>query len=80
VLVAGDDQLDQWYAAHPTELTRRAPERAVVNPQNPFVLRAQIACAAHELPLTPGDEPLRTQIASLDTAGLRRDGDREVLR
>jgi DEAD/DEAH box helicase domain-containing protein len=56
VLVAGDDQLDQWYAAHPDELTRRPPERAVVNPQNPFVLRAQVACAAHELPLTPDDE------------------------
>ncbi len=56
VLVAGDDQLDQWYAAHPEELTRRPPERAVVNPQNPFVLRAQVACAAHELPLSPDDE------------------------
>jgi DEAD/DEAH box helicase domain-containing protein len=56
VLVAGDDQLDQWYAAHPHELTARRPERAVVNPQNPFVLRAQVACAAHELPLAPADE------------------------
>jgi DEAD/DEAH box helicase domain-containing protein len=55
VLVAGDDQLDQWYVAHPSELTGRPPERAVVNPQNPFVLRAQVACAAHELPLTPAD-------------------------
>ncbi len=56
VLVAGDDQLDQWYAAHPSELTRRAPERAVVNPQNPFIMRAQVACAAHEMPLSPDDE------------------------
>jgi DEAD/DEAH box helicase domain-containing protein len=56
VLVAGDDQLDQWYAAHPAELTRRAPEHAVVNPQNPFIMRAQVACAAHEMPLTPDDE------------------------
>jgi DEAD/DEAH box helicase domain-containing protein len=56
VLVPGDDQLDQWYAAHPKELTARQPERAVVNPQNPFVLRAQVACAAHELPLTQEDE------------------------
>ncbi len=55
VLVAGDDQLDQWYVAHPHELTSRTPERAVVNPQNPFVLRAQVACAAHELPLSPDD-------------------------
>ena len=56
LLVAGDDQLDQWYVAHPGELTRRQPERAVVNPDNPFVLRAQVACAAHELPLAPTDE------------------------
>ena len=56
VLVAGDDQLDQWYAAHPGELTGRAPERAVVNPQNPFIVRAQVACAANEMPLTPDDE------------------------
>jgi DEAD/DEAH box helicase domain-containing protein len=56
VLVAGDDQLDQWYVTHPRELTTRAPERAVVNPQNPFVLRAQVACAANELPLSPADD------------------------
>ena len=55
VLVAGDDQLDQWYVAHPAELTARPPERAVVNPQNPFVMRAQVACAAHELPIAPDD-------------------------
>jgi DEAD/DEAH box helicase domain-containing protein len=55
VLVAGDDQLDQWYVAHPSELTRRRPERAVVNPDNPFVLRDQVACAAHELPLELAD-------------------------
>ena len=55
VLVAGDDQLDQWYVAHPAELTGRAPERAVVNPQNPFVLRAQVACAAHEIPISQDD-------------------------
>lgn len=56
VLVAGDDQLDQWYVAHPKELTARLPERAVINPSNPFVLRAQVCCAAHELPLEPSDE------------------------
>ena len=55
VLVAGDDQLDQWYASHPSELFTRAPEAAVINPENPFVLRPHVACAAHELPLTPDD-------------------------
>ncbi|MFN8034570.1 MAG: DEAD/DEAH box helicase [Acidimicrobiia bacterium] len=56
VLVAGDDQLDQWYVAHPSELVNREPEAAVINPSNPFVLRAQVSCAAHELPLSPDDD------------------------
>jgi len=56
VLVAGDDQLDQWYAAHADQLLTRRPEAAVVNPANPFVAAPHIACAAHELPLTHDDE------------------------
>lgn len=56
VLIAGDDQLDQWYARHPSELLDRPAEAVVVNPDNPFVVRAQIACAAHELPLTHADD------------------------
>ncbi len=55
VLVAGEDALDQWFMAHPTEVFRRAPEPAVVNPSNPFVLDPHLACAAYELPLTPDD-------------------------
>ncbi len=55
VLVAGDDQLDQWMAAHPEELLGRPPEPAVVNPANPFVLDPHLRCAAHELPLTHAD-------------------------
>ena len=56
VLVAGDDQLDQWYAAHPEELFTRTAEAAVANPDNPFVLEPHVGCAAHELPLEPDDE------------------------
>ncbi|MGQ0433231.1 MAG: DEAD/DEAH box helicase [Microthrixaceae bacterium] len=56
VLVAGSDQLDQWLVHHPEELLSRAPEPAVVNPANPFVLDPHLRCAAHELPLTHADE------------------------
>ena len=56
VLVAGEDQLDQWLMAHPEEVFTRQPEPAVVNPTNPFVLLPHLACAAYELPLTPDDE------------------------
>ncbi|HEV3226644.1 MAG TPA: DEAD/DEAH box helicase [Acidimicrobiales bacterium] len=56
VLVAGEDQLDQWLMAHPSEVFRRPPEPAVVNPANPFILHPQLGCAAFELPLTAADE------------------------
>jgi DEAD/DEAH box helicase domain-containing protein len=56
VLVAGDDQLDQWLVHHPDELFSRPPEPAVVNPANPFVLGPHLACASFERPLTHADE------------------------
>jgi DEAD/DEAH box helicase domain-containing protein len=56
VLVAGEDQLDQWLMAHPAEVFTRPPEPAVINPSNPFILEPHLGCAAFELPLTPADE------------------------
>ncbi|MEO7555127.1 MAG: Zn-binding domain-containing protein, partial [Acidimicrobiales bacterium] len=56
VLVAGQDQLDQWLLAHPTEVFSRKPEPAVINLANPFVLGPHLTCAAFELPLTHADE------------------------
>ena len=52
VLVAGDDQLDRWFMAHPTQLFLRPPEPAVVNPSNPEILAPHLACAAYERPLS----------------------------
>jgi len=72
VLVAGDDQLDQWLARHPTELLTRSPEPAVVNPSNPFVLDPHLRCAAHELPLTHAD-------ARWWSAGVLADGVRRLV-
>ena len=56
VLVAGDDQLDQWFMAHPDQVFTRPPEPAVINPANPYVLHAHLACAAYEQPLGHVDE------------------------
>jgi DEAD/DEAH box helicase domain-containing protein len=56
VLVAGDDALDQWFMAHPTELFTRPAEPGVINPANPFVLDPHLAAAAYERPLTTDDE------------------------
>ncbi len=56
VLVAGDDQLDQWFMAHPDELFRRPPEPAVVNVTNPNILDPHLGCAAYEWPLKHNDD------------------------
>ena len=56
VLVAGDDQLDQWYMNHPDQVFTRPPEPAVINLSNPYVLHPHLACAAHERPLGHADE------------------------
>jgi DEAD/DEAH box helicase domain-containing protein len=56
VLVAGEDQLDQWLMAHPSEVFTRPAEPAVINPANPFILHPHLGCAAFEMPLTPADE------------------------
>ncbi len=55
VLVAGDDQLDRWFMAHPDDLFHRRPEPAVINTANPEVLAPHLACAAYERPLTRAD-------------------------
>ncbi|WP_426571004.1 DEAD/DEAH box helicase [Aquihabitans sp. McL0605] len=56
VLVAGEDQLDRYFLAHPDEVFSRSPEPAVVNLANPFVLDPHLACAAYETPLGHRDE------------------------
>ncbi len=56
VLIAGDDQLDQWFVHHPKDLFERDPEPAVINVANTVVGDPHVACAAYEFPLTWRDE------------------------
>lgn len=56
VLVAGDDQLDQWFVNHPKDLFERPPEPVVVNVDNPNILDPHLGCAAYEWPLAHGDD------------------------
>lgn len=55
VLVAGEDALDQYFMTHPDELFTRPPEAAVINPDNPLIAEAHVACAANEIPLEVDD-------------------------
>ncbi len=56
VLIAGDDQLDQWFVHHPKDLFQRPPEPAVVNVGNPNILDPHLTCAAYETPIRHADD------------------------
>ena len=56
VLVAGEDQLDQYLMRHPRALFDGDPERAVSNPENDELLPDHVRCAARENWLSTGDE------------------------
>jgi len=57
-LVALDNPLDQYFMRHPDSFFQKNFENALVNPGNPYILRAHLLCAAWECPLDSGDEEI----------------------
>jgi len=55
-LIGLDSPLDQYFMRHPDSFFGKSFENALVNPDNPYILRAHLLCAAWELPLTSRDE------------------------
>ncbi|MCP2332705.1 DEAD/DEAH box helicase [Actinoalloteichus caeruleus] len=78
VFVARDDPMDTYLVHHPEALLGAPVESTVLDPANPHVLAPQLACAAAELPLTPGCLPAlaggqaETVLAGLVEAGVVR--------
>ena len=58
VLVVGDDALDQWFARHPQALLDRPVEAVALDPGNPDIRLAHLACAAAEAAVSPRDEAI----------------------
>jgi DEAD/DEAH box helicase domain-containing protein len=56
IMIAGEDALDQYFMRNPDMFFSRGPEAAVINPDNPSILKKHLVCAAAELPLR-SDEP-----------------------
>ena len=54
-LIGLDGPLDQYFMRHPEVFFRNNCENALVNPENKYILRAHLMCAAWEMPLTSGD-------------------------
>ena len=69
-LVALNNPLDQYFMRHPDSFFRSNYEHALVNPDNAYILRAHLLCAAWECPLGqddtsifgPGYLPARTAL------------------
>jgi DEAD/DEAH box helicase domain-containing protein len=54
-LVAGADALDQYLVTHPERFLAGRFEHAVLDPGNPEIAGAHLACAAAEIPLRAGE-------------------------
>lgn len=55
VMVASSNPLDQFLMQHPEFLFDRAPEQALINPDNLLILLQHLRCAAFELPFRKGE-------------------------
>jgi DEAD/DEAH box helicase domain-containing protein len=77
-LIGLDNPLDQYFMRHPDSFFGKSFENALVNPDNSYILRAHLLCAAWELPLTNLDEEffgsaLVQERAELEEQGLLRE-------
>lgn len=55
ILVASAYPLDQYIVRHPEYFFERSPEHALLNPDNPLLLKSHVRCAAFELPFRDGE-------------------------
>jgi DEAD/DEAH box helicase domain-containing protein len=55
-LIGMDNPLDQYFMRHPEYFFQKTCEHALVNPDNNYILKAHLLCAAWELPLVDNDE------------------------
>jgi DEAD/DEAH box helicase domain-containing protein len=75
IMIAQEDALDQYFMRTPDDFYRRAPEAAVLNPQNSVIMDQHLHCCAAEIPINQ-DEPLlkdpiiQQQIATLSMQGV----------
>jgi DEAD/DEAH box helicase domain-containing protein len=74
ILIAHEDALDQYFINHPDIFFTMPPEKAIINPDNPIILKKHLACAAAELSLKQGeaflsDTQIQKGVTSLEYQG-----------
>jgi DEAD/DEAH box helicase domain-containing protein len=73
-LIGTDNPLDQYFMRHPEDFFQKSFENALINPDNPYILRAHLACAAWELPLSDHDEVYFGPVLKKETAEMEKQG------
>lgn len=74
ILVGKPDALDQYFMKHPENLFERSFEAAIVDPDNPYIVKRHLPCAASERPVTLKDQTywpqnLEQHLNELETQG-----------
>jgi len=73
-LIGMDNPLDQYFMHHPESFFQKSMENALVNPDNSYILRAHLLCAAWEMPLTKSDEDFFGPLFAEEREGLEKEG------
>ena len=74
LLVAKPDALDQYFMKHADDFFGRPFEAAILDPHNPYVVRAHLPCAASESPLSMEDSKYWPQDLSEHLEALEQEG------
>ncbi len=77
-LIAMDSPLDHYFMRHPESFFKKSFENALLNPSNPYILRAHLLSASWEAPLSEADEEFfgasfKEEVAFLESQGLLRE-------
>jgi DEAD/DEAH box helicase domain-containing protein len=73
-LIGLDNPLDQYLMRNPDFFFHKNSENALVNPDNPYILRAHLLCAAWEKPLVSDDEKFFGELFTQERSELERLG------
>ncbi len=77
-LIGLDNPLDQYFMRHPEAFFGKSFENALINPENPYIVKPHLLCASWEHPLTDEDEGMFGESfakarAELEEQGLLKD-------
>ena len=73
-LIGLENPLDQYLMRHPDFFFHKGCENALVNPENPYILRAHLLSASWELPLNNNDDRFFGPLFNQERAELERQG------